>query len=173
MGDFFDKVKSGAGKLKKNATKVTKQVVRKTNDAVSQTKLNFAINETESKISEIYEEMGRNVYRKYLKDGDVCESMQESCSSIDKLFAEIDDLKEKVAELKHSIKCPKCGDYNNSGSAYCSSCGERLNDDSEEEEVPDSVNDVDDEIESETEETVERSKRVVTIRARKSASQED
>lgn len=166
MDEIFEKLKSGAHKFKKSAKKVTKQVVRKTNDAVSQTKINFAINETENKITEIYEDMGRSVYREYLKTGAGDEGMIESCVQIDKLFTEIDDLKEKIAELKHSVKCPNCGDYNKNGSSYCSKCGTELNpsEDNKEEEAPD-----------EEEESTEQpsNKKVVTIRARKPVTQED
>lgn len=164
MDEIFEKFKHGADKFKKNAAKMTKQVVRKTNDAVSQTKLSFAINETENKISEVYEEIGRSVYREYLKNGETSENMIESCRQVDKLLAEAEDLKEKVAELKHSVKCPGCGEYNKNGSSYCSKCGTELkkNDSDAAEEA--------DETEDEEEEPV---KKVVTIRAKKPADLED
>ncbi len=166
MDDFFEKLKSGAAEFKKGAKKVTKQVVRKTNDAVSQTKLSFAINETENKISEVYEEMGRGVYRDYLKNGETSESMKESCAQVDKLLAEVDDLKEKVAELKQSVKCPSCGEYNKNGSLYCSKCGTQLTKNEDTEETVEA-----DETEEEVEEAPAR--KVVTIHARKPADLED
>lgn len=170
MDEFFEKLKHGAGKFKKNAAKVTKQVVRKTNDAVSQTKLNFAINETENKISEIYEEMGRSVYRDYLKNGNAGDAMLESCHQIDKLLAEVNDLKEKVAELKQSVKCRNCGEFNKNGSSYCSKCGAELKGDAAKEDV---------EAESgtqeyeETEEETVTNRKIVTIRAKKPESSEE
>ena len=167
MDEFFDKLKSGAGKFKKSAEKVTKQVVRKTNDAVSQTKLSFAINETENKISEVYENIGRAVYREYLASGEAGESMIEDCKQVDKLLAEIDDLKEKVAELKQSVKCKGCGEYNKNGSVYCSKCGVKLGEDV-------SADDAHETEEAETaadEDTA--AKRIVTIRAKKPSDIED
>lgn len=170
MEEIFEKLKSGAYKFKKGAKNVTKQVVRKTNDAVSQTKINFAINETESKITEIYEDMGRNIYREYLKNGEVAEGMLEGCTQIDKLFAEIDDLKEKIAELKHSVKCPGCGDYNKNGASYCSTCGTELKSAPDSDDVSD-VEAEDEVIEEETDKAA--NKKVVTIRAKRPVSQED
>ncbi len=166
MEDLFEKLKSGAAEFKRGAKKVTKQVVRKTNDAVSQTKLSFAINETENKISEIYEEMGRGVYRDYLKNGETSESMKECCAQVDKLLAEVDDLKEKVAELKQSVKCPGCGEYNKNGSLYCSKCGTGLTKNEDAEETVEA-----DETEEEAQEAPAR--KVVTIHARKPADMED
>lgn len=164
MDEFFEKLKHGASEFKKGAAKVTKQVVRKTNDAVSQTKLSFAINETENKISEIYAEMGRSVYRDYLKNGEADEDMLESCRQIDKLLAEVDDLKEKVAELKQSVKCRKCGEFNKNGSSYCSKCGADLN-----------AADTDSEAEEyvETEEETVTNRKIVTIRAKKPENSEE
>jgi hypothetical protein len=168
MEEILEKLKSGADKLKKGAKKVTKQVVRKTNDAVSQTKINFAINETESKVTEIYENMGRNIYREYLKSGEAEESMIESCIQIDKLFEEIDDLKEKIAELKQSVKCTECGEYNKNGAAYCSTCGAQLNTEQDSDDKPEEETE---EVEAAAEKTT--NKKVVTIHARRPVSQED
>lgn len=168
MDEIFEKLRHGADKFKKSAAKVTKQVVRKTNDAVSHTKLSFAINETENKISEVYEEMGRNIYREYLKSGETSESMKESCAQVDKLLAEVDDLKEKVAELKQSVKCPGCGEYNKNGSSYCSACGTELKSDDESNGDDDAI-----EEEEQTEEETVASKKVVTIRAKKPANPAD
>lgn len=167
MDEFFEKLKHGASELKKGAAKVTKQVVRKTNDAVSQTKLSFAINETENKISEIYAEMGRSVYRDYLKNGETGDAMLEGCRQIDKLLAEVDDLKEKVAELKQSVKCKNCGEFNKNGSSYCSKCGAELNADAAEAESEEEQ-----EYEEAEEQTV-TSRKIVTIRAKKPENSEE
>ena len=163
MDELFEKLKRGASEFKKGAAKVTKKVVRKTNDAVSQTKLSFAINETENKISEVYEEMGRSVYRDYLKNGEADENTLESCRQIDKLLAEVDDLKENVAELKQSVKCRQCGEFNKNGSSYCSKCGAELNADVEEttQEY------------TETEEEIVTNRKIVTIRAKKPEGSEE
>ncbi len=164
MNQIFEKIKSGAKVVQKNAEKVTKQVVSKTNDAVSHTKLRFAINETESKVTELYEEIGRAVYGEYLKTGEAGENMLDRCERIDKLFEEIDDLKEKLAELKQSVKCPACGEYSQNGSLYCPHCGAALNYDEK---------DVIEEAVEEVEEAEEKVRKVVTIRAKKPSEDED
>ena len=161
MDEIFEKIKFGAKKVKKGAKQVTKQVVRKTNDAVSHTKIRFAINETEGKVTELYEEIGRAVYGEYLKTGETSEDMLDRCVRIDKLFEEVDDLKEKLAELKQSVKCPNCGEYNKNGSLYCSHCGAAI----------DYTEDAD--AEEEIEKTEEKIRKVVTIRAKKPSEDEE
>ena len=50
MEEVFDKIKVQANRAKDEAKKWTKTVIDKTNNVVNQTKLKFAINETEDKI---------------------------------------------------------------------------------------------------------------------------
>lgn len=126
MEDFLGKVKEQATKAKTGATKLGKQVYEKTNTAIAITKLSIAVSETDSKIKDAYETIGRTVYDKYITDGTVCDIVGENCRAIDELFKEREALLEKKAELKSSIKCPDCGKYNNNDSAYCSKCGTKL-----------------------------------------------
>ena len=134
MDEIFDKVKEHAGRAKDEAAKLTRQVVDKTNSLITQTKLNFAVSETESKIKDIYTEMGKTVYEKYAEEGSVCECMQDSCAKVDELKAEAADLRAKLAELKETVRCETCGEYNKKTASYCSKCGARLS-----EEKSDSV----------------------------------
>ncbi len=127
MEEVFDKIKEHTNKAKDGAAKITKTVIDKTNSVVSQTKLKYAISETSGKIDDIYKEMGKAVYERYLSDDETCcDAMREKCEKIDALNEEIEELKMQLAEIKETVKCPKCGAYNNTGSAYCSKCGEKL-----------------------------------------------
>lgn len=126
MDEIFDRMREHANKAKDEAAKLTRQVVDKTNCLITQTKLNFAVNETEGKIKEIYAQMGKKVYEKHLNGVDVYEELEESCMKIDDLMAEAADLREKLAEVRDSLKCPKCGEYNKKTSTYCSKCGSIL-----------------------------------------------
>lgn len=126
MDEIFDKVREHAEKAKDEAAKLTRQVVDKTNSLITQTKLNFAVNETETKIKEIYTQIGQKVYEKHLSGHDVAEELEESCLKIDELAAEAEALKERLAEVKDSVKCPECGEYNKKTAAFCSRCGNSL-----------------------------------------------
>jgi len=126
MEEMFDKLKAQASKLKDSAVKITKTVVDKTNNVASQTKIKFAISETQDKIKDIYAEMGKTVYDKYKSGDDVCDCMTEKCAKIDSLFEEVAELNKQLAELKETVKCPQCDAYNNSDDAYCSKCGSKM-----------------------------------------------
>lgn len=131
MDEFFEKLKEHASKAKTEATKIGRQVYEKTNATIAVTKISFAINETDSKIKEMYESIGRIVYEKYLSQGEICDCVKDSCETIDELFKEKEVLLEKKAELKETVKCSDCGNYNKSGSSYCSKCGAKLTEDAE------------------------------------------
>ena len=128
MDEFFDKVKGYANIAKDEATKITKQVVDKTNNIMSQTKLNFSINETEGKIKEIYEAVGEKAYKKYVGGAEPCECMKESFEKLDELKSELADLNEKLAELKQSVKCTGCGEANSKTAKFCANCGAAMSD---------------------------------------------
>lgn len=164
MSDFFEKVKANAFKTKDEAVKIGKQVMDKAGNVVSQTKLNFAVNDAENKIKDIYAEIGKMVYSSYKADNMCCEAAKENCEKIDKLFEEVEALKEQIAELKDSVKCPNCGSLNKQGSAFCSKCGAPVegSSDSTAEEDNDAENVYDEE-----ESAPETVKKVITIKAKK------
>lgn len=126
MDDFFDKVRKHADKAKDEAEKLTRRMMDKTNNVITQTKLNFAINETEGKIKEIYAQMGERVYDKHTGGADVYEELEEYCEKIDELFEEVRALREKLAEVKDTVTCPSCGEQNPKTSSYCGKCGSSL-----------------------------------------------
>lgn len=166
MDDFFETLKGHANTAKESAIKIGKQVYEKTSNVVSQTKLNFAINETESKVKDVYCEMGKLVYADYISNGGTTEEFEELCLKADDLISEIESLREKVAELKESVKCKKCNAYNKDGDVYCSKCGSKLYD---EEAVETEASQ--EEVADETEE--KPVKKVVTIKAKRPQTVED
>lgn len=76
MEEVFDKIKERANKAKDSAVQVTKTVIEKTNNIVNQTKLKFSISETESKIKDIYTEIGKAVYENYKSTGEVIDDIE-------------------------------------------------------------------------------------------------
>lgn len=133
MDEFIGKVKEQASRAKNEAVNLGKRVYDRTNTAISIGKLSFAINETESKIKDEYAAIGKIVYDKYLEMGEpVCECVKAGCEAIDSLYAEKIALKEKKAELKESVTCPQCGEFNKKTAAYCSKCGSKLEEEAEE-----------------------------------------
>lgn len=132
MDKLIDTIKKGLSIAVTEAGKLTKTVAGKTNNLVDVTKLNIALNETERKISGLYEKIGETVYAKYTNDELNCQEFDEILKEIDSFKAEQEGLKAQIAELKNAITCPECGANNDKGSEFCSKCGAKLSCDAEE-----------------------------------------
>ncbi|MCX7715639.1 MAG: zinc ribbon domain-containing protein [Clostridia bacterium] len=128
MEDIFESLKKGAVRAMDGAEKVTKTVIKKSAGLVEQTKLNFAISETEDKINDVLCQIGKYVYEKYKNGAEFSDFAGEKCIQIDELYREIDELKKKVAQTKNAVVCPSCGKYNSEDDKFCSNCGETLKD---------------------------------------------
>ncbi len=132
MDKLIDTIKKGLSIAVTEAGKITKTVAGKTNNLVDVTKLNLALNETERKISALYEKIGETVYAKHADGTTCCDEFDEILKEIDAFKAEQEGIKAQIAELKNAVTCPECGANNDKGSEFCSKCGAKLSCDSEE-----------------------------------------
>ncbi len=131
MDKLIDTIKKGFSIAVTEAGKLTKTVAGKTNNLVDVTKLNLALNETERKITALYEKIGETVYSKHTQGELNCQEFDEILNEIDAFKAEQEGIKAQIAELKNAITCPECGINNDKDSEFCSKCGAKLSDDGE------------------------------------------
>ena len=118
--DFFDK-------LGKKASEAYKATADKTGKLAKETKLKFKIGELKSQINDIYEEIGKKVYEKHIREEEICikKDLEEQCTKIDVLSAEIDNLLKQCLELKNQKQCPKCYKQIDKEAKFCPYCGEK------------------------------------------------
>lgn len=108
------------------------EIGKKTSEATSkitkETKLKLKINDNKNKISDIYEEIGKKVYEKHVREENISikEELQEECSKIDELSKEIEVARKEILRLNNKIQCPKCYAEIEKEAAYCSKCGQKL-----------------------------------------------
>ena len=126
MEEFIEKVKNSASKMFVEAEKITETAAQKTGAFVSRTKLNYAISANENKIKDICADIGKSVYDEYKSGSEFPEKIAEKLKEIDTLYDEVNELKAKVADLKNSVVCSECGEYNSAYGTYCSKCGAKL-----------------------------------------------
>lgn len=126
MEEIIGKIKKGAAMAVDEAQKVTKSVVKISTDAVNQTKLKYAVKESEQKIDEILASIGGYVYDSYKEGGEFSGDIADKCAQVQALKDEVASLNERIAELKNSVICSECGEYNKSDSVYCSKCGTKI-----------------------------------------------
>ena len=126
MDEFIDKIKDGASKTKDAAGRIAKQVAKHTSNAITSTKLTYAINEANNKIKDIYSQIGKTMYEEYLDGATVNEQFADMFEKIDALMHDIEALQAKKAELKKATRCQQCDTLNPNDSDYCSKCGAKL-----------------------------------------------
>ena len=126
MDEFFDKIKDGAFKVKDGAELVAREIAKRTSEAITHTKLSFAINQAQSKIQDVYTEIGESLYAQHVNGTDIDESLVPYFEQLDKLNDEIDSLNSKRAELINSLQCSECGAFNPKDAVFCSKCGSKF-----------------------------------------------
>lgn len=118
--EFFDKL----GKKASEAYKVTAD---KTGKIAKETKLKFKIGELKTQINDLYEEIGKKVYEKHIREEEICikKDLEEQCTKIDVLSDEIDSLLKQCLALKDKKQCQKCYKEIEKEDKFCPNCGEK------------------------------------------------
>ena len=127
--EFFDMI----GKKASEAYKITAD---KTGKLAKETKLKMRMGEIKAQTSEIYQEIGKKVYEKHVREEDISikEELEEECTKLDVLSDEMDSLLNQCLELRDKKQCPNCYTKIDKDMNYCPSCGskqekEDINDD--------------------------------------------
>lgn len=98
-----------------------------TGKIAKETKLKIKINENKGEITDIYEEIGKKVYEKHIREEniDIKVDLEEECSKIDKLSQEIEEARLEILKLNQKRLCSKCSAEIEKGAAFCPKCGEK------------------------------------------------
>ena len=114
-------------KIGKTASNTCRITVCKTNKMAQRTRLKMYINECKNQIEEIYNEIGKKVYEKHIREEniDIRQELNEECSKIDNLSHEIDNSIEHILLLKDMKKCPECFSEIMIQYNFCPNCGKK------------------------------------------------
>ncbi len=118
MGNIINNISKGALNTYKYAAESAGKIAR-------EIKLKAQMANNKSQIKELYEDIGKNVYEKYLlkENIDIDSDFACDCSMIDVLAGEIEEMRMEILSLKELKQCPNCNyeielDYH-----YCPNCG--------------------------------------------------
>lgn len=116
--EFFDMI----GKKASEAYKITAD---KTGKLAKETKLKIRMGEIKAQTNEIYQEIGKKVYEKHIREEDISikEELEEECTKLDVLSDEMDSLLNQCLELRDKKQCPNCFDIIDKDMNYCPNCG--------------------------------------------------
>ena len=116
--EFFEKIG-------KKASETYKSAAEKTNKIASETKYKMKISDCKSKINDIYEEIGKKVYQKYVLSGelDIKEEINDDLKKIDELSEEIKRYELQILELSDLKECGNCKKKIQKQVKFCPECG--------------------------------------------------
>lgn len=106
---------------------IGKKTTQTTNKIAKETKLKMKISENKGKISDIYQEIGKKIYEKHVREENIVikEEILEECSKLDELCKEIEEAKKEILRLNKKRMCPKCYAEINIEDQFCPKCGEK------------------------------------------------
>ena len=118
--EFFDK-------LGKKASEAYKMTADKTGKIAKETKMKLKIGELRTQINDIYEEIGKKVYEKHVREENISieKEIEEKWTQIDVISDEIDSLLKQCLELRDKKQCPKCYTEIEKEVKFCPNCGEK------------------------------------------------
>ena len=116
--EFFDKIG-------KKASEAYKMTADKTGKIAKETKLKMKMGELKNQINEIYEEIGKKVYEKHVREEDINikNDLEEECTKIDVLSDEIEALLKQSLDLKNKKQCEGCHTQIEKENKFCPECG--------------------------------------------------
>ena len=116
--DFFNK-------LGNMASETYKKTSKKTGELAKEAKTRMKMNEDKAKINDLYEEIGKIVYQKYLKSEDLSieQDLNSYCTQIDELSNNVEKALGELLSLKGKRICDNCHSEIDSKVKFCPSCG--------------------------------------------------
>lgn len=125
MGFFDD--------LDKKVSKFGLDAVQKSQNISEVAQITATIKNLEFQKKGYYEEIGRNVYQRYLEEKR--EEDRELCRKLIATDHTIQEYKNKINKIKGVVICPTCNHVIPKGNVFCSNCGTRIQNETETESV--------------------------------------
>lgn len=118
--DLFDKIG-------KKASETYKYTAEKTGKIAKEAKIKMAMNDNKAKIEEMYEQIGKKVFEKHVREENINikDDLAEECAKIDKLASEIEKYRAELLGLKDKKQCKQCYTEIELEYKFCPNCGEK------------------------------------------------
>ena len=109
--------------IKRNVSDVADKAIKKTNEFSAYARLNVNIKTLESKLDDVYEEIGRLFYTAERSGEDKTSEIAEAIIKVDGINSEIDLMKKELGKFRKVKTCPGCGSEISINALFCSQCG--------------------------------------------------
>ena len=113
-------------KIGEKAIQTYYHAAEKTGKIAREIKLKASMTENKTKVKELYEEIGKEIYQQYVLKEDISvekEIIQQNCSMIAILADEIEEYRMELLKLKDLKQCEHCHYEIDVDFHYCPNCG--------------------------------------------------
>lgn len=107
--------------LSQKASETTAKAMQKAKEISDIAKLNSMISEEETKINNIYYQVGKLYVTMHPHDHE--EEFAGLVASLAEAEEKMKSYRQKIQDIKGVVRCPQCGGEVQSGVSFCSSCG--------------------------------------------------
>ena len=116
--EMIDKIGKKAADTYHHAAKATGKLAR-------EIKLKTMLSENKAKVTELYENIGKNVYEKYLLEEqiEIQNELLHDCTMIDIIASEVEDIRMELLKLRDLKQCPYCHYEIDLEYSFCPNCG--------------------------------------------------
>lgn len=116
--DFFNK-------LGNMASETYKKTSKKTGELAKEAKIRMKMNEDKGKIKDLYQEIGKIVYQKHIKNEEISiqEDLNSYCMQIDELSNDVEKALDDILKLRGKRICENCNTEIDINVKFCPSCG--------------------------------------------------
>ncbi|MGY0374119.1 zinc-ribbon domain-containing protein [Clostridium sp. JNZ J1-5] len=126
----FSKIKKTAvdtaSTVAQSAKESSAVVAKKSGELIEISKLTVSINSNESKMKDLYSEIGKKVFEKHENGQYIDPELVENCNEILALKTSINEMKQKVNELRNKRICTNCDTSLPEDTAFCPKCGNKI-----------------------------------------------
>ncbi len=109
-----------------NAKQAANAVGKKTGELVDVSKLKLQSVDLSGEIRKNYEALGKAVYEAHKLGIESTEEIEDIIILINEKYDELDEVNEQLSKMGNKAICSKCGASNVKTSSFCGQCGERL-----------------------------------------------
>lgn len=107
------------------ANKTYQKTTQKTGEIAKEAKIKFKMNDDKSKINNLYQEIGKAIYRKHSNSEEISidEKLNSYCTQIDELSKDLEDAQTELLKIKNKRICENCYAEIELNVKYCPHCG--------------------------------------------------
>ncbi len=124
--ELLDRIRVTATDVTENAAPTARYVGQRAGQILDTAKLNLQVFDLTAERNDLLRQMGQFVYDTHLGKQAEESRLSGLISHVDETDSKLTDLKERIAVLRQTASCPKCGAMCGKEDKYCKDCGAAL-----------------------------------------------